>query len=158
MSGKYFAVGTFVWIASVFLRAVGVDVVLYYQSVLEQSQLLLGVLPVAASVQHFFAVAVAFVLVPVLVLAPVEPAVLFVALAAEVVVVAFVGLFVDAVVVELAAELAVELDAVELVAAAVELAAAAAELVVVAAVNASGVVALFAVVVAFDYFRAKVHC
>lgn len=153
MSGKYFAVGTFVWIASVFLRAVGVDVVLYYQSVLEQSQLLLGVLPVAASVQHFFAVAVAFVLVPVLVLAPVEPAVLFVALAAEVVVVAFVGLFVDAVVVELAAELAVELVA----AAAVELAAAA-ELVVVAAVNASGVVALFAVVVAFDYFRAKVHC
>lgn len=145
MSGKYLAVGTFVWIgfviASVFLRAVGVDVLLYCQSALEQSQLLLGVLPVAVSVLHFFAVA--FVLVPVLVLAPFEPAVLFVALVAEVVVVAFVGLFVDAV-----AELAAGLELVVV--------AAAAELAVV--VNASGVVALFAVVVAFDYFQAKVHC
>lgn len=155
MSGKYFAVGTCGWIdfviASVFPRAVGVDVLLYYQSALEQSQLLLGVLPVAASVQHFFVVA--FVPVPVLVLAPVEPAVLFVALAAEVVVVAFVGLFVDAV----AAELAVELDAVELAAAAAELVVVAAELELVVAANASGVVASFAVVVAFDYSQAKVH-
>lgn len=144
MSGKYFAVGTFVWIgfviASGFLRAVGVDVLLYCQSALEQSQLLLGVLPVAVSFLDLFAVA--FVLVPVLVLAPFEPAVLFVALVAEAVVVAFVGLFV--------VELAAELDAVELAAAA------AAELVV--AVNASGVVASFAVVVAFDYFQAEVHC